>query len=303
MIHRSPKGFEAEVLLDSICTTTKKRLRTIKVKYWRAIHAELLTHRALSRNSASSRAIPWVKEGKDGKLVKNCMKNMILTEPFVPHYWGMEQSGMQSGGEVSDEIRALAEASWLRARDACVKEAEYIASLGVHKSICNRLTEPWMYITVIISATEWKNFFHLRCHGAAEKHFQELAGLMREAFAESIPQELFPGMWHLPYITTEDRDWAETYAKAGNPDAVLRMISTGRLARVSYLTHDGRRDPTEDLSLFSRLAIRDVNPQDPMHSSPLEHLGEALADGNERSGNFIGYKQYRKEFPLENIPG
>jgi hypothetical protein len=34
---------------------------------------------------------------------------------------------------------------------------------GVTKQICNRYLEPFMWHTVLVTSTEWENFFKLRC--------------------------------------------------------------------------------------------------------------------------------------------
>ena len=38
-----------------------------------------------------------------------------------------------------------------------------MSSLGVTKQLCNRILEPFLYHTVILTATEYANFFKLRC--------------------------------------------------------------------------------------------------------------------------------------------
>lgn len=279
-------SFEARIVLDSIAPCGK-RLTTIVARYPRFIHSEILTHRDRARNSASSRAIPWPK-----------MMAAINETPVIPIRWGSEQKGMQTGGEIDtpDEATRI----WLNARDYAVKAAQQLADLGVHKSLCNRLTEPWMWITVVMTATEWKNFFRLRCHPDAEIHFQQIAGMIRDALETSTPrQPEWFGVednegWHLPFVTSNDLEgllWGHTLQE-------IKKISAARCARVSYLTHDGKRDPQQDIVLFDRLA----NGSGFGHWSPMEHVAMAL-DKPERSGPFIGWKQFRKEFPLENSEG
>src|SRR5689334_12194909 len=131
-------SFYAKVILDSMAPCGK-RLTTIEARYPRFIHSEILTHRDRARNSASSRAIPWPK-----------MMAAIMEQPAIPIRWGSEQKGMQTGGEIDDP--EVAERIWLRARDNAVQSARDLAELGVHKSIVNRLTEPFMWITVVMTA-------------------------------------------------------------------------------------------------------------------------------------------------------
>jgi len=339
---------KAKVLADSI-SPCGKRLTTYECTYPRSIHSEILTHKVLSRNSASSRAIPTEK------LIKR-----IEDDPFVPVYIGANQKGMQAGAELSEEDRALAVAAWLTTRDFCVSQARGLVSTGVHKQVVNRMIEPWMWITVIISTTEDTNFFGLRDHEAAEPHFQELARKMRAARDASEPKHLRAGQWHLPLFGKDgcghEDDWEALALYLAKNDQHLAFkddagyyltaakISVGRCARVSYLTHDGRRDLKDDIVLHDRLVVAR-----PLHASPAEHVAQALDwprwwhdryPGNTssvdeiqntvvewcrlrgtddyppeplrdmelvlsqlRSGNFMGFRQYRKTLKDEHIGG
>lgn len=256
--------FQVKMILDSV-SPDGHRLTTIAATYPRYVHSEVLTHRDRARNAASSRAIPWRRE-KDGKLIENCMYQMILSDPVIPIHWGAEQKGMQAGDEIED--KAEAERIWLEARDNALASADALANLGVHKSLCNRLTEPFMFITTLMTATSWKNFFRLRCHPDAEKSFQRIAGMIRDLMADSIPNRLTYGDWHLPYIRPDDYELLQADILADSPndqlDAMereamigkLKKISAGRCARLSYLTHEGRRDPQADIDLCDRLINR-----------------------------------------------
>lgn len=303
--------FQAKIVCDSI-GPNDIRLTSVEATYPRFIHAEIMTHRDRARNAASSRAIPWKKNRKrmahegEAEFAANmtedtierfdekCMYRMIMTKPVVPIRWGVEQPKMQMGTQLSEEDSKKATKIWLEARDAAVRYADQLAALNVHKSLCNRLTEPFMWITVLITATEWKNFFRLRCHPAAEIHFQTIAGMIREAIDASQPKALALGAWHLPYIKNDDC--------LPTPD--LLKVSTGRCARLSYLTHEGKRDYAADIALHDRL-LRPPGEadEDIMHASPFEHIAEATNDRNLRSGPFRGWRQYRKQFPNENVEG
>jgi len=174
-----------------------------------------------------------------------------------------------------------------------------------------------MWITVIISGTEWNNFFALRCHEAAEPHFQELARTMRSVREASVPKKLRSGEWHLPLIqpdevvlddlpcgcdgALDDGCWKCTPERHPRPSGfssdVAVKVSVGRCARVSYLTHDGRRDPSEDIGLYDRLRT-----QNPPHAAPFEHVAMAL-DLPERSGCLVGFKSHRMTLPNESVLG
>jgi hypothetical protein len=271
LTEKSRATIAARVLLDSVAPNGA-RLTTFEWTYPRCIHAEIMTHRQLSKNSASSRAIPLAK-----------MIERVNVNPFFPLHWGKNQRGMQADEELSSGQRLDASQAWLYARDAAVTHARELEGIGVHKQVGNRLLEPWMWITVIVSGTNFENLFALRCHPAAEPHFQALAYKARDAYDASVPRRLGWGEWHLPLfghdgdltVPTEDRP----------------KVSAGRCARVSYLTHDGRRAPAEDVALFDRLC-----KDRPMHASPLEHAAVAHEDARLDYGNFArGWWQLRKQ--------
>jgi len=270
--------FEVKIIADSI-GPNGKRLTTLTATYPRFIHAEIMTHRDRERNAASSRAIPWEK-----------MRQQIIDDPVIPIKWGAEQKGMQTGGEVEDV--PTCKFLWEIARDRALEMADRLHIQGVHKSLVNRIVEPFAWITVVMTATEWANFFRLRIHPDAEVHFQKIAGMMRDAINASTPNRLCKGEMHLPFIDNED------YTST-DPSIDLCKCSVARCARVSYLTHEGKRDIAKDLELFDRL----VQGSGFGHWSPHGHVAEACDDPELRSGPFVGWKQYRKTFSQENLAG
>jgi thymidylate synthase ThyX len=323
----------AKILADSLAPCGK-RLTTMEWTYPRSIHSEIMTHRMLSKNSASSRAIPTEK------LIQR-----VVDDPFIPEYIGANQKGMQAGEELNDVQKEVARMFWLQGRDQAVENARRLLDLGVHKQVVNRIIEPWMWITIIVSATEWDNVWGLRCHPMAEPHFQKLAYTARDAMAASVPRELKMGDWHLPLVPIDEEDGLsigrfvaqtalmpvefhmeiglQVLLEGGIPDnraavaalgdkiltddqkarlvakmtEVMIKVSVGRCARVSYLTHEGKREIEKDVELHDRLVV-----QEPLHASPAEHVAQALVSP-ERSGNFVGWRQYRKTLPNENIGG
>lgn len=274
-------SFDVKIILDSIAPCGK-RLTTITCTSPRIILAEINTHRDRARNAASSRAIPFPK-----------MLEQIESDPFIPIRFGSEQKGMQTGGEIDDP--AAATAIWLEAQEHAIHHAKRLAAIGVHKSICNRLVEPWMWCTQVMTATEWANFFRLRCHPDAEIHFQQIANMIRDAIAASTPIVRKEHEWHLPFV--ENNDLTSLQSEGFTEDGIAR-ISVSRCARVSYLTHHGVRDPKLDLQLFERL----VQGSGFGHWSAHEHVAQA-SSSLVRSGPFIGWHQYRKNFALENQEG
>ena len=268
-------GVQARVVLDSIGSHAP-RLTTIEVTLHRFVLPEFNTHRVFSRNSASSRAIPFHKQVR-----------RVMDYPAVPISFPAEQRGMQGGEEVA--YRQEAERKWLEARDNAVHAAKMLSQFyGVHKSVANRLLEPFMWHTIIVTATEWDGFWAQRCSPLAQPEIRVAAEAMRKAYEESTPTQVLS---HTPYITREDREdvW-RLPADYGTSQSVLRRVSAARCARVSYLTHDGQRDLTQDLSLYDRL----VSAR-PLHASPLEHVARPMAPGESQRGNLIGWRQMRHD--------
>lgn len=257
----------AAVVADSV-SPDGVRLTTIEVTLHRFVLAELNTHRVFSRNSASSRAIPVHKQ-----LAR------VLDDPALPVEFGASQPGMQAGAALTGTAHDEALAAWLAARDEAVRAVERLVDLGVHKQVTNRLLEPFMWHTVIVTATEWDGFWEQRCSPLAQPEIRVAAEAMRAAFDASRPVEVDAGAWHTPYLRDEDGDLDTETAK---------QVSAARCARVSYLTHDGRRDVAKDLELFERL----VSARPP-HWSPLEHVATPAAPGESPPGNLRGWAQLR----------
>jgi hypothetical protein len=268
-----------------------------------------------SRNASSSRAIPVAKMIED-----------LRRDPAMPVYWGSNKPGMQAGEELSKTDRCSAKIIWLQAMDGAIKEVERLVKFGLHKQIANRILEPWAHINVVVTATDYENFFALRCHEDAQPEIKMLADQMRQLLSEATPVLLQPGEWHLPYYRPEEDDEgihayiaaqpAEDTDNISRPSILelQRRVSVARCARVSYLTHDGR--PTsvdEDLALFERLL-----GSQPLHASPAEHqatpdeplygfsINEPQIAGWENQylhGNLNGWIQYRKTLEGEFVAG
>lgn len=300
----------AEVICDSI-SEAGIRLTTMQLTYPRVIHAEFMTHRAFSRNAASSRAIPIEKSIR-----------LVEADPYIPIRWGLNGKGMQDHGAMSEIGQAKAEKIYRRGLEAALATAkEFLVSKEVpHKQIVNRILEPYSHITVVVTATEWNNFFALRDHAAADPLFQLLAAKMKEAYTASVPKDRKTGDWHLPYLLDRDVERAthhvlgkilpkgDMYSEAWLEEQVKQLLfkmSAARCARVSYLNQD-KETPTveEDLATFAKLMA-----EMPLHASPTEHQAEPDIFDDAYSewiaphlhGNFVGWCQYRKTFVGENV--
>ncbi len=238
-------------------------LITLECRYPRFIHAEFMTHRVFSRNASSSRAVPVARMIQD-----------VIDDPAMPVAWGSNKPGMQAGDELPHW--EIARDCWLDAKDAAVHRANEMMNLGAHKQIVNRILEPFAHISVVVTATEWDNFFALRCHPDADPTMRALAEAMRDAIDGSVPHF---AEWHLPYVSHAESDDLDVSIDT------LALISAARCARVSYLNHDGTApDIDKDLALAKRLL-------DSRHMSPFEH--QAHAKPGRRSRNFNGWTQHR----------
>ena len=287
---------KATVITDSI-SQQGKRLLTYSLEYPRFIHAEFMTHRMISRNASSSRALP------PGKLAEEAAGE----HRAVPVLWGGERRGMQVGAELEGVHLKDAQYQWACAAAEAVKWAKAMSETGVHKSISNRILEPFTHIRVVATATEWDNFFGLRLDAQAEPTMRALAVAMWEARCASTPQLLTPGQWHLPYIDDSDLETLvghilEPVGKSkeyieGELTKLAIKVSVARCARVSYFSFDTklRSSIGEDLKLYDRL----LGAQS-LHASPAEHSAtpDTMIDGKwdhpEEHANFRGWRMYRK---------
>lgn len=268
----------ASVVEDSLAPNGI-RLTTFQLKYPRLVHSEFMTHRVFSRNASSSRAIPVAR-----------VIEQVRTNPAMPVHWGRNQPGMQAHTEFEKEYdREWCKALWVRAANAAADIAEEMMNFGLHKQVANRVLEPYQFMHVVVTATEWENFFDLRDHTDADPNIECLAKKVKAARLASVPAEVRMGQWHLPYVLPQERSDPVLIEKGA-----LQKISAARCARVSYLKHDGAApNVTEDIALYERLV-----GSFPIHASPIEHQATPMSGfqfaSSEFSGNFHGWNQYRK---------
>lgn len=321
----------AEVICDSI-SPAGIRLTTMKLRYPKFIHGEFMTHRVFSRNASSSRAIPT------SKLLEEVRNYDLQAKPV---FWGKNQSGMSAAEELSEveghpdgprSERFQAQREWTAAAHSAANHAEKLLKIGAHKQIVNRILEPFSHINVVVTATEWNNFFGLRLDKGAQPEMRALAIAMYNMRAVNVPTTLSIGQWHLPFVSDDDwRSDADNHEYPKTLELTMLRVSVARCARVSYESFDtGKRSTIEeDLALYDKL----MGAQ-PVHASPAEHQAtpdEAYAnpfapkdDDPENSqpgyspysyvlwrrpnehGNLRGWRQHRKMIPGEAcapIPG
>lgn len=310
----------AKVILDSI-SPEGIRLTTLQLRYPRMVHADFMTHRVFSRNGRSSRAVPFA--------------TLVNEEPYVPEF-GRNQSGMVAAETpFSDTEQAVAQQIWWRAAKACQEAAQELADVGVHKQWVNRMLEWFGYIDVLVTSTEWANFFALRDEAGAQPEIQELARAMKVAMEGSTPNKLQVGQWHLPYITEEDDKLIHAYfteswtRQTGEHEdsmpltpqcpewiEIKRKVSVARCARLTIKPFDGDGSIKKELKRFELLMV-----SRPVHSSPAEHVAtpaqynkgprlDYTGNGTYAKGvwfnkaewgNYFGWRQFRKMIPHNTV--
>lgn len=287
---------QAKVILDSI-SPEGIRLTTVQVRFWRPMLPELNTHRAISKNAGSSRARP-----------SKAIIEQVRNDPWGAIHWGKNQPGMQATEELRGAGRQAAKWEWRDAARFAAEKAESMISIGAHKQIVNRLLEPFTYVDVLLTATDWANFFALRLHEDAQPEMQDLAQAIKDAMDASEPTLLQPGEWHLPYVKADDVN--RVYLESSSAEQLkenLKRLSVSRCAKISYTAFDGTVEPIEkELDRYRRLM-----ESQPCHSSPSEHQAtpdEYDSDIGEwhyshQHANLSGWRQLRKTLPNEYVPG
>lgn len=278
----------AKVIADSKFRNT--RLITLEVEMHRFILPEFNTHRMISRNFQSSRAVPVQQ-----------MIDQVKDNPAMPVHWGKNRPGMQAKEELTGCDLIAAQCDWQSGANAATSVAKRMVELGVHKQVVNRLLEPFMWTKGVVTATEqsWKEFLKLRLHPDAQPEIYTLAEKIKEGIDNSKPVELKQGWWHTPYYAGgfwtpfhEDEDCTDYPATL---DEAI-MISASCNAQVSYRKLDDSVEKAEKVYGMLNLPVDGVYPEDPPHFSPTEHIARAGDCAERMSGNFQcnDFVQYRK---------
>ena len=314
-------GISATIIAHSKSAVDDSEIITFELEYHRYIHGEFMTHRLFSRNAASSRAIPVAK-----------MIEFVKNSPAVPIHWGKNQAGMQAKEEVENwKDFGQGEYQWLGASIHAVDRATTLTEQGYHKQIVNRLLEPFQMIKVVVTATEWDNFFWLRSHDKAQPEIQELARCMLAAKKRSVPEVLDVGEWHVPYVKTlkfknsprmyckwvkervlDDGQTETTFEEMSLEQAL--HVSASCSAQVSFRKTDNSLEKGEKVWQM-------LTTDDRLHGSPMEHQATPIGynrfydttemeafdgvthidkDGKGWSNNFKGWVQHRALIPNNN---
>lgn len=289
------RGYKALIVSDSIDhdpgdsedLITPSRVTTMVVKYPRIILPEFNTHRAFSRNSASSRA----------RSIKATIKP-VVEDPFIP-LWTRNHKGM--GGSYSSTNEAMtATRQWLKSRDDAVANllrllmnqkivtdyfriedwSSYVNRYqtaykndeipvdwsDIHKQDANRLIEPWMWHETVVTSTYWKNFYDLRISDHAQPEVKAIAILMRAVMDASLDRHVLKHeVIHAPFVSITESDLSSWESLKGK-----LLESASECARISYVNRDSARN--KEIGLGERL-LRDG------HMSPFEHIAWSSSEG------------------------
>ena len=261
----------AKVICDSV-SPLGIRLTSVELQLPRFVLPQLLMTRLWSRSCESLRARPVKSKWQE-----------VADNPYIPTF-KQNQKGMSPGPVLSleDESAALEAVGELHLKT--LNTVTRLMELGVCKEIANRYLEPFCYQRVLVTSTDFKNFLRLRCASDAQEEIQEVANRLQEALVASAPVRR---AYHYPYVTeNEFANWSQGADK-------LRRVCMARCARISYLTHDGKRDTGKDLELAETLITSG-------HSNPAEH-GCEMAPDNRRYGNHKGWISFRYQLEQTGV--
>jgi len=251
-----------EVIKDSYNEAFDSRITTLILEYPRIIHSELMTHRLFSRNASSSRAIPV------SKVIEQVKNN-----PAMPVRFGKNRAGMQDSGEYenSEGLKQL----WIESSKLACSTAIVMNDMKAHKQVINRILEPYQFIRVCLTSTNFANWFYLRNHTDADPTIHALAETMQEVMNASKARKLFEGHWHVPFVedyidfTGEQVFKDESCSVISLQEALI--ISSSCAAQTSYRKLDTSLEKATDI-------YKKLIESKPCHASPVEHQAKVIGD-------------------------
>lgn len=241
-------------------------MATFILRMPRIILPEITRHRMFSFSVASSRAIP----------TKRMLSDLKEGKGFTPSTWRRNGKGMSPSEYLDSGTARKATLAWEYAKEVMIGIVEEMEKFEVSKEQVNRLIEPFLYIDMVLSGTDFNNYFELRCERSAQEEIRELAVEMERLYKITEPTLLKKGEFHIPMLL-EDEDNLSLEQKI--------FSSTARCARASYSNFYGKKNFEDDKRLYTQLVSS-------KHFSPLEHIAIS-SDKNEKSGNLNGWKQWR----------
>lgn len=258
---------DATIVADSYSNLTQQRITTALLTVPKFINAELNTHRLFSRNVASSRAIRFEKQ--------------LQNATFHPVILVKNHPGMQGNELITGWRKYLIDTLWESSRYSAISHAWMMNKLGLSKQWTNRTIEPYLFISYLVTSTEWDNFFNQRDHNDAQFEMQVVARRLKNAMNNSNPNILTNDEFHLPFISTNELEQQQFLIDGVN---TLIKLSAARCAKTSY-SNQSKTDYENDIKLFNRLysAV-------PRHNSPFEHIATPAIG---QYYNLIGWKNVR----------
>jgi hypothetical protein len=228
----------------------------------------------------------------------------VERDPVYPTHWGRNIPGMSAREELTGSALAVAKRAWNNGMQAALGAARAMAAVEAHKQFVNRVLMPYQHINVVVTATEFMNFFGLRLDEEAQPEIRVLAEVMWQVYRASHPNLLRPGEWHLPFVDGPYINRLDMQADGHNYANPIK-VSVARCARVSRLSFKTGRASTveEDLELYDKLLAAS-----PVHASPAEHQATPDEPSTipyeqwrnwDQHGNLTGWRQYRKMLPGE----
>lgn len=250
------------ILVANSAAPTGERLVSFEVRTHRFTLAEWNTHCVFARNSASSRARPV------GTVLEE-----YRGDPAYPIEWASERPGMSGGPPLDGEDQSYALGLWDDVRrytgervGAYIETAKEAGRPRVHKSLLNRLLEPMLWHTVLITASMYENFFDLRCSAHAQPEIRAAAEMMRELYGSQSPIPTGKGEWHLPYIRSNESVGGSNLLGSDGETYDARVISASRCAATSYVAQwNEDKSYAHEIERYEGLVSNG-------HWSPLEHV-------------------------------
>jgi hypothetical protein len=259
----------------SRCIRTKKLIFSLECEYPRGVHAQLLTHGALSKNSSSTRAVPL--KAAIAQVRENISKVI----------WTTNQSGMQ--GSVVTDHNILSKANSLHnvGMENMISLAQQLNNsqedngLNIHKQNAGRYLEPFQNIKIVLTSTEWENWDWLRIHEDAQGEIADLAIAIKEARETAEIMDLYPGEWHVPYVersrTDDNMGVLEYFVPDGEGSGnyvsteQAKSISSSVCAQLSYR----KADYSLEKATKMKNMLLDGHK---VHASPFEHQATPILD-------------------------
>lgn len=295
--------YSAEIIADSI-SPDGIRLTTYETEWPHAVHKDFMTH-TFPKNFESFRAQPpekLITKLEDGGF-------------FIPEVFGHRTPGMGQRNDPLEGEEAIdqdwARELWIKYAMDSIWTAKQMLKRGISKQQINFVIQDLCSIRGVVTATEWDNFFGLRADADnVRPEVGKVARMMDALHASEQPRLLDYGQWHLPFTTLYELQWAYEDDDRQEWDHYLK-VSTGRTARISYTTHRGVRNQSEDVRLHDDLLSNG-------HMSPTGHQATPIPlsgvqkyvwrsvggkkfkfNGPDWSGALYGWAQYRKSIPHE----